>query len=217
MGHTLDAAPRAHPTSPRRRARALAALAGLALAAPLLGGCEATTAGAKYTWYGDYVDAEPAGAPYLIAPGDLISVKVFGQEAMSSKVRVRSDGMVSLPFVNDVKAAGQTPVAFAARVKGLLKEFVVNPVVTVSLEEARPFEISVVGEVTKPGVYKLEPRASVLHALAAAGGLGDFANRERIFVLRGGMRVRFTFKALTEALPGAANFWLRPGDIVVVE
>lgn len=189
------------------------------LAAGLLAATACRTAPPKgpFVWVQEYQEPAQADAGYVIAPGDLIAVRVFNQEGMSGRARVRNDGMISLPFINEIRAADSSPLALAARVRERLKEFVVNPVVTVSLEEPRPAEVSVVGEVAKPGVYKLETHGGVLSALAAAGGLSDFADRSRIFVLRDRQRIRFTFQALSEAEPRALAFRLAPGDIVVVE
>lgn len=171
----------------------------------------------EYVWVQDLKDGESPDAAYVISPGDTIQVRVYNQDGVSGRMRVRSDGMISLPFLGDTLAAGSTPLTLAARIQLRLKEYIVSPVVTVSLEETRPFNVSVVGEVTRAGVYPLEAGAGVLPALAAAGGLNDFANRDRIYVLRGGQRIRFTFQALTQAQPRAVTFRLRPGDVVVVE
>lgn len=189
-------------------------LAGLLSAATA---CRTAPPKGPYVWVQDFQEAAPAEAAYVIAPGDVINVRVFNQDGMSGRARVRNDGMISLPFVNEIRAADLSTLALAARIKERLKEFVVNPVVTVSLEEPRPAEISVVGEVAKPGVYKLEPHGGVLSALASAGGLSDFADRGRIFVLRDRQRVRFTWQALVEAEPRAIGFRLQAGDVVVAE
>lgn len=194
------------------RDAARAALACLLLAA----GCRTGGPG-EYVWVQDLKEGEAHDAAYVIGPGDTIQVRVYNQEGVSGRMRVRSDGMISLPFLGDTQAAGFTPLALAARIQVRLKEYIVSPIVTVSLEELRPFEVSVVGEVARAGVYRLEQGAGVLPALAAAGGLNDFASRDRIFVLRGGQRIRFTFRDLTQAQPRAAAFRLRPGDVLVVE
>lgn len=205
--------------SPVTRSRAIAV--GLAAA---LAGCRHV---GDFVW----VDAfqEPAQArptTYVIGAGDLVSVRVFGQEGMSARVKVRPDGKVSLPFLADLMAAGLEPVALAARIQERLKEFVVNPVVTVALEEAAPFEISVLGEVARPGAYRLESEAGVLNALAAAGGPTEYARLDRLFVLRpvgkdgdrpGLVRIRLTYEALSRAEGRAATLRLRKGDVVVVE
>ncbi len=193
--------------------------AALAVAA----GC--SSAG-EYVWVDSVKDPLGAAeADYVIAPGDILSIRVFNQEGVSGRARVRTDGMISLPFVNDVEAAGQTPAALARRLQQRLKEFINNPVVTVSLEEAGPIQVSVLGEVTRAGVFPLQPGANVLQALAAAGGLTAFASRDRIFVLRKAppgskpplVRIRFTYDKLAHAEGRAAAFRMRDGDAVVVE
>jgi polysaccharide export outer membrane protein len=196
----------------------------------LLAAALALAAGCSHL--GDYVwvDAvtEP-GAPseteYVIAPGDVLGVRVFSQEGMSGRARVRTDGKISLPFVNDVEAAGQTPAALARRLQLRLKEFVNNPVVTVSLEEPGPIQVSVLGEVAHPGVFPVQAGANVLQALAAAGGLTPYASHDRIFVLRRSppgskpplVRIRFTYDKLAHAEGRAAAFRMRDGDVVVVD
>lgn len=164
----------------------------------------------------------PAAVEYVIAPGDTLQVRVFQQEAMSARVRVREDGMVSLPMVNDWPVAGKRPTEVAAALQVRLKDFINTPLVTVSLEETRPLSVSVLGEVTRPGVVTLEPGAGVLHALAAAGGLTDFAHADGIFVLRRGAdgrpaRIRFRWQGLTGGEGPAASFLLQPQDVVVAE
>jgi polysaccharide export outer membrane protein len=167
---------------------------------------------------------EPPTA-YRIGPGDVLGVRVWNQESMSvARARVRDDGRISVPFLNDVEAVGMTPTALARRLEDSLRSFVVNPVVTVTVEEVRPLRISVIGQVTRPGVYDLEHGVGVLAALAAAGGLTDYAHRDRLYVLRpvrrsddAPLRIRFSFDALTRAEPRAASFVLHGGDTVVVE
>lgn len=190
-------------------------LCGVLLTAQLAAGCK--TVDTNFVWVDKFPEASGEGI-YLISPGDVLAVRVYNQEAMSAKVKVRSDGMVSLPFLGDIDANRDTPALLADRIQSRLKPFVVNPVVTVTLEEARPLEVSVIGEVHRPGLYRLEPGVGVLHALAAATGFSDFADRDRIFVLRNGTtRIRFTYAALSRASSKAGSFVLRPGDVVVVE
>ena len=189
------------------------------LAVALAQGCSHVSG--AYVWVDDYPVPEKAKErDYVIAPGDLVSVRVYNQETMSGRMRVRSDGKITLPFLNDVQAAGFATTALARHIETRLKEFVVNPVVTVSLEEVRPLEVFVLGEVARPGRYALEASASVLHAIAAAGGLTQYANRDGIFVVREEtalVRIRFRYEALTRIEGRASTFRLRSGDSVVVE
>jgi polysaccharide biosynthesis/export protein len=198
-----------------RRPRARSALGPLALAALLAVGCRTTEQ--PFVW-ADTIPMSVTEGPYLISPGDTLSVRVFNQEGISGLVRVRADGMITMTFLNDVEAAGLTPVQLAQRLQTRLTEFLVNPVVTVALQETRPLAVSVIGDVQHPGIYRLDSGAGVVSALAAASGLTEFADRERIFVVRGGtLRIRFTYAALMQPGERAAQFRLQPGDVVVVE
>ena len=174
-----------------------------------------------FTWVNDYKEPPAHAQPgYVIQPGDIIQIRVFNQPDMSTKAKVREDGKVSVPFLNDVVVAGQEPNALAKQLQAKLKEFINAPVVTVSLEEARPFSVAVMGELVKPGLYAVPPDAGVLQALAAAGGFNQYASKDRIFVVRDlpdRARIRFTYEQLTQAEGKAATFRLRPGDSVVVE
>lgn len=191
----------------------------IAVLCALISGC--------YTPRGAFLEIDESllaeDGSYLIAIGDVLQVRVFQQEAMSARVKVRADGKVSLPMVNDVAASGKSPSVLAGELQGRLKDFINNPVVTVSLEESRPVSVSVLGEVMRPGVVTLEAGSGVLQALAASGGLTDFAHRDGLFVLRkvsgqtAPKRIRFTWDVLSRGEGAAARFTLFPGDVVVVE
>ncbi len=174
-----------------------------------------------FIWVDDLKDT-PAPADYVIRPGDTIFVRVFQQENMSARTRVRADGKISLPFLNDVVAAGYTPTVLAAQLQTRLKDFLANPVVTISLEEVRPQQVSVLGEVAHPGVFPIEPGAGVLQVLAAAGGFTNFARKD-LFVQRHHLpgdvpqRIRIDYEKLTKAEGKAATFALQGGDVVIVE
>ena len=182
---------------------------------------------ACYTPRGAFVEVDDGAlssdSGYLISSGDVLQVRVFQQEAMSARVKVRGDGKVSLPMLNDVLVAGKSPTVLATELQMKLKDFINTPVVTVSLEESRPVTVSVLGEVVRPGVVTLEAGCGVLQALAASGGLTDFAHRDGLFVLRkiagqpAPRRLRFTFEVLARGEGPAARFTLLPGDVVVAE
>ncbi len=199
-------------------------IASWALAFALLLTVTACKTTGEYVWVDDLPQAPaPAEKEYVIQTGDIISVRVWNQEGMSARARVRQDGKISLPFLNDVEVSGLTPTAAAKRIQARLKEFIVNPVVNVSLEETRPVTVAVLGEVVHPGNYPIEPTSGVMHALALAGGMTPYANKDMILVIRqkadGGtpLRIRFTYEALTQARGRAASFRLQMGDVVVVE
>jgi polysaccharide biosynthesis/export protein len=166
----------------------------------------------------DYRAPRPTHSGFAIQVGDLLNVHVWNQEMMSSHVRVREDGMVTLPLVGDIAAAGIAPTALAETLRVKLKGFLVEPVVTVGLEETRSLTIAVLGEVVRPGNYPLEHGSGVLQALAVAGGLSEYADRDRILVLRSGsISIRFRYAALSVPGGPAASFRLQAGDVVMVE
>jgi polysaccharide export outer membrane protein len=164
--------------------------------------------------------AAPAPREYVIGVGDMLNIQVYNDANASGKMRVRSDGRITLQFVDDIDAAGKTPMQLARDLETGLKQFIINPKVTVVVEDSTPLTISVLGEVSKPGPQSLQHDTGVADALAAAGGLTAFAHKDRIFVVRTvpePMRIHFTYEALTKGVGRAPLFRLRPGDVVVVE
>jgi polysaccharide biosynthesis/export protein len=183
--------------------------------------------GGRYMRVEDVPDRPSSDGDYRIAVGDIIGIRVWNQDSMSiERARVREDGKISMPFLQDVEVAGQTPSDVAARLQVKLKTYVVSPIVTVSMVERRPTRVSVLGEVARPGQYDLDRGSGVLAALAAAGGFTPYAHKDRIFVLRFGYwadgnpepaRIRFDYVTLSGGRRPAATFRLEPGDVVTVE
>jgi polysaccharide export outer membrane protein len=164
--------------------------------------------------------APAAAGEYTIAVGDALNVQVFNEPTVSGRMRVRTDGRITIPFLNDVQAAGKTPVELGNEIQTGLKRFIVNPQVTVVVDESSPLTVSVLGEVAKPGPQSLQHDVGVADALAAAGGLTPFAHKDRIFVVRTQpqpVRIHFTYDALTKGIGRAPLFRLRTGDVIVVE
>lgn len=177
-----------------------------------------------WVWVQDAPPSPPAKneGGYKMAIGDTVNVRVFGQDNLSTRAKVRPDGMIAVPIVGDVRFQGRHPNDVAAELEAQLKAYDVTPHVTITIEESSPFTITVVGEVSRPSTVVVEPNAGVLQALAAVGGFTDYADRDRIFVLRkqeGGklLRVRFTYADLSRGELRAVGFVLAPGDVVVVD
>jgi polysaccharide biosynthesis/export protein len=178
---------------------------------------------APFIWIYDF-STEPvregAGSPLTISPGDVVDVRVFGQDAMSTKTEVRADGTIAMPLLGSVAIGGRRPEEVASSLKQRLLPYINTPEVTVVIEESRVI-VSVVGEVSAVGVVELKPPATLLQALAKSGGLTEFADRSGIYVLRNTrgatVRIRFKYASLIEADPIATSFRLQTGDVVVVE
>jgi polysaccharide export outer membrane protein len=157
---------------------------------------------------------------YKIGPEDVLAISVWKNEAMSRVLPVRPDGMISLPLLDDVMAAGLTPTELRNVLAQRLAEYVPSPAVTVIVNDVKSFKVSVIGEVVKPARYELKSRTSVLDVLALAGGFTQFASRTRVVVLRqeGEKRVRipFNYNRVTNDSSGEEDLYLRPNDIVLV-
>lgn len=188
----------------------------LVLGALVLGACSAT---GPYVWVDSLPPEQAAGGDVVVKEGDMVVVRVFNQEPLSTRERVRADGKIALPVVGEVAARGKKPAQLAKEIEEKLKAVVVAPSVTVSVEQNAQLTISVVGEVKNSGTFQLEPGATVLHALASAGGLSDYASDDRIFVVRRSLqqRVRFRFVDLRAGDPRSIGFPLQTGDVIVVE
>ena len=189
----------------------------MALAAAALIACGGL---GSYVWVQDYRQPGQPQKGFVIGPGDTIQMRMFGQEQFTTRAKVREDGYVSLPLLNDVEAAGYTPKSLGQQLETRYKDFVKVPAVTISVEEVRPVAVPVAGEVVHPGVLSMEHGATLLQALVLAGGLNDFAHRDRIFVVRtspAAARIRFSWEPLLRGDGPGAHFEIQPGDTVVVE
>jgi polysaccharide export outer membrane protein len=193
------------------------------LAMGLLGSTLSCSGPGQYVWVNDlpaeYL-ARTSDQSYLIRDGDTLNIRVFNQEALSSRAKVRSDGRIALPALGDIDVRGKRPADLKTELEGRLKDYVNAPSVTVTVEEFQPIVVSVLGEVAKAGSYPLDPRATIAQVLANAGGLTDFASRDSIYVVRAGpptIRVRFTYEDVSRGSPASVGFVLHDGDLVVVE
>jgi polysaccharide biosynthesis/export protein len=187
------------------------------LGAALLGACSGA---GPYLWVHE-LPSQPAqqDTSYLIRAGDVLDIRVRQDDRLTTRARVRTDGRITIAMIGEVQAEGRTPAVLAQELTRSLEPYIAQPGVSVSVEEARPLTVTVLGELARPGVYALEPSSGVLEALASAGGLTEFAKRDSIYVLRQNprLRVRFTYDALLWNEPTAAAFRLAPGDVVTVE
>jgi polysaccharide biosynthesis/export protein len=157
---------------------------------------------------------------YQIGPEDLLDISVWKNVELSRVVPVRPDGKVSLPLVNDIQAAGLTPTELRDQITTKLAEYIPAPEVSVMVREVHSRKVAVVGAVKMPGRYEMKSPMTVLEAIALAQGLTDFASRDRIVVLRDvsgkTTQIPFNYRKIGDDGASQQNFFLRPGDIVVV-
>jgi polysaccharide biosynthesis/export protein len=167
-------------------------------------------------------DPSPADAnaqSYVIGPDDTLHISVWKEQDLTATLPVRADGMISLPLLNDVRAAGLTPMQLAADLTVKLKKYVTDPRVTVVVTAMNSQRVYVLGEVMHTGPMNLLPHMTVLQALATAG-FTQFANTKKIYVLRteNGKqnKIPVNYKELIKGEAMSQNMVLKPGDTVVV-
>jgi len=157
---------------------------------------------------------------YVIGPEDVLDINVWKEQDVSRTVPVRPDGKISLPLLNDVQAAGLTPMQLQAALTQELKKFITGPQVTVIVVQINSRRIFVVGEVGHQGAIPMIPNMTVLQALSTAGGFSQFAKLTGIYVLRseGGKQVTypFNYKDVIRGGRPEQNIVLKPGDTIVV-
>ena len=158
---------------------------------------------------------------YKIGPQDVLRVDVWKEpEIARNGLPVRPDGKISLPLLNDVQAAGLSPLELSNVISEGLKKYMNNPQVTVTVLDINSRRVYVMGEVSRPGAFPLLPNMTVLQALGSAGAFTQFARTKGIYVLRteGGKQVKypFNYKDVIKGNHPEQNIELRSGDTIVV-
>jgi len=157
---------------------------------------------------------------YVIGPQDVLDISVWKENELTRTVPVRPDGKISMPLLNDVRAAGLTPNQLAAQITTSLKRFVTDPQVTVIVTQINSQRVYILGEVLRTGAYPLLPEMTILQALSSAGGFTPFANRKKIYMFRveNGKQVKYPFdyKAVIDGKRTEENVVLKAGDTIVV-
>jgi polysaccharide export outer membrane protein len=174
--------------------------------------------------------AQTQGAPgvpaandtsYVIGPSDELNISVWEDKDLSGVVPVRPDGMISLPLLNDVQAAGKTPMQLMKTiVEKLTAHGMKDPIVTVTVTAIKSQFIYVLGQVGKPGTFPMIPGMTVIEAIASAGGLGQFAKQTKIEIRRtqNGQveRLAFNYKEVMKGVHPEQDIVLKPNDTIFV-
>ncbi len=158
---------------------------------------------------------------YFIGPEDVLEISVWKNEDLSRVTTVRPDGMIALPLIGDVQAAGLTPEELRKAIVNKLKEYQETVVVSVIVQEVNSFKVFIMGEVAAPGTYTLKRNTTILQAIAMAGGFTEYASRNDIVLIRersGGSeeeeKIDIRFKDIIHKQH--KNLLLRPGDTIFV-
>jgi polysaccharide export outer membrane protein len=162
----------------------------------------------------------PAAEPtYVIGADDTLHIDVWKEPDLTATLPVRPDGMISLPLLNDVQAAGLTPMQLAESITEKLKKYLADPRVTVVVTQMNSQRYYVTGEVVHGGAQPLLPNMTILQALANAG-FTQFANTKGIYLLRQEkgrqQRIPINYKQLVKGEAMGQNIIIKPGDTIVV-
>lgn len=162
-----------------------------------------------------------AAADYTLNAGDTLDVAVWKEDDLSKKdVIVRPDGKFSFPLAGEITAAGHTIAQIETDITNRLKPYIPDPVVSVAVKNLDGCRVYVIGQVTKPGSFVMNPRYNVLQALSSAGGLTPFASANDIIILRGSGQgqstLQFHYGEVTKGRSLNQNVLLEAGDVVVV-
>lgn len=197
-------------------------LLGAALVPGVLAQAQSDTKAEAKNGKPDTVGAVPtsvAGDDYVIGADDMLHISVWKEPDLTVALPVRPDGKISLPLLNDIPAAGLTPMQLKDSITEKLKKYMADPRVTVVVTAMNSRRIFLTGEVLHPGTTALLPNMTVLQALST-GGFTQFADVKGIYVLRtqNGRQVKlpFNYKDVVKGRHPEENIMLRPGDQIVV-
>ena len=145
---------------------------------------------------------------YVLGAGDSIQISVFKEPEMTLRLKIHRGGFVNFPYLGDVQLLGRTPAQVERDIELKLEDgYIMQPMVTVSIEEFRKFFIS--GEVANPNGYEFQPGLTVEQAIAMAGGFTDRTVRDVINI-----RLSATNELIEDVGPTCP---VVPGDVVIIE
>ena len=191
-------------------------------------GAVLASASAPSAQIGEKPAAAAAGVPtglvlpvdYAIGPEDVLGILFWREQDMSGEVTVRPDGMITLPLLGDVKAAGFRPDQLKIELEKIATKYITEPNVTVAVRQINSRKVFITGEVKTPGAYPLTAPRTVMQLIAIAGGLTEYADGNAITVMRmenGRQKsYRFHYNDVAHGKALAQNIVLVPGDTVVV-
>ncbi len=159
-------------------------------------------------------------AEYRVSPPDVLVITVRPDPQIERELTVRPDGRISFDLIGDVDARGRTIDEIRTEITSRLKEYIVQPDVTVLLRTSNSRTFFILGEINRPGAYPIVGDVTAVHALATAGGPTRMASLDGARLVRpspeGELTYPIYFAAITEAGYGQTNYMLQPGDVVYV-
>jgi len=158
---------------------------------------------------------------YRLGLGDVLEIKFFNNREFNETVPVRPDGRISIEKAGEIAVEGRTPSYVDSVITAVYAGFVRNPEVTVIVRAFGSSQVYVLGEVNSPGRFPLQPKLTVLQAVACAGGPKDTAQLNSVLLIRRGNRgepiaTRVDLSTTGDRAIGNSDFAMRPLDLIYV-
>ena len=173
-----------------------------------------------------FAQTADSSSPTTIQPNDKLVIDVYRNPDLSRAVTVQPDGLISIPLVQSIQAAGLTPAQLKIELEKKLKDYLDVPTVTVIIEAIQSYRVYVTGKVQKPGVLMSERPITVLMAIALAGGFQDYSKKDQISIIRSipaqagkaqqDIRFAFEWEKVVDGTKQAQNIFLQSGDLINV-
>ncbi len=166
------------------------------------------------------VAVTPDPHAYIIGPGDVLDIMVWKEDDLNREVMVRLDGKITFPLLDDIVAAGRTPLQLKEIIQKKLAGFIDSPFVTVSLKGSGSQKFYILGEVVHTGEYPLVKKLTVLQAFALAGGFTEWASKKEILLIReeNGKKktIRINYKKIASGEDLDKDIQIQANDTIVV-
>lgn len=157
---------------------------------------------------------------YRIGVGDVLNIQIWKETELTRSVPVRPDGKISFPLLDDIQAAGLTPLELKTVLTERLRQFLSEPRVTVLVQEVNSYKVYLMGEVVTQGALLLKNKTTLLQAISMAGGFTPYAHKNEILVIRNNgkrdERISVNYERIITGKNPEQNLILDPGDTVVV-
>jgi polysaccharide biosynthesis/export protein len=166
-----------------------------------------------------FLAVRPEESSYVIGPNDQIGIEVYQNQQLTRQVTVRPDGMITLPLVNDVPAAGFTVPQFQEKLTERLKTYLKEPIVSVTVNQFSAKQIYIQGQVRQPAAFTYRGDMYILQAIAQAGGPTPFAEGCAVIVRQKGdgfLRYAVPLDPLMSGESMKENIQLLPNDVVTI-
>jgi len=153
---------------------------------------------------------------YVIGPDDVLGIQFWRDQDMSGDVTVRPDGMITLPLIRDIKAAGLRPEELRDQIVKAASKLIEDPNVTVIVRQINSRNVFITGQVAHPGAYPVSGEMKVLQVIALSGGLNEYANGKKIRIMRESKSFPFNYNEVLDGKRLEQNIVVKPGDTIVV-